>query len=100
MSTRSGTQRSVRYLTKYKHARNMYKNRVRFVKGPVPFQGKFFFFSQFFSSLWYLFPPMVSIIKRNRHHHDHLTSNRSAFMTLFQAATKSLTNLSPESDMA
>lgn len=37
-------QRSVRYLTKYKHARNMYKNRVRFVKGPVPFQGKFFFF--------------------------------------------------------
>lgn len=45
MSTRSGMQRSVRYLTKYKHARNMYKNRVRFVKGPVPFQGKFFFFS-------------------------------------------------------
>lgn len=37
-------QRSVRYLAKYKHARNMYKNRVRFIKGPVPFQGKFFFF--------------------------------------------------------
>lgn len=91
--------RSARYLAKYKHAHNMYKNRVRFMKAPVPFQGRCFFFL-FFSCMFLVSLPLVTIIKKNCHHHNHLTSNRSAFMTLFQAATKSETNLSPASDMA